>query len=132
MKKNNNKLSWTEIESNEKYYIPERKFIKVYNRTMKYIINKTNLQTAMLYYVIYSHYNKNDNSCFPDLKTLSEESGISVRTVQDMIKKLKENKIIDYESGRYGGRNKDSFPLEKVNYQQSNEIGDDKCPDVKV
>lgn len=112
MKKNNKKSSWEEIKTNPKVYMPEDKFIKVYNKTIRFIINKTNLQTAMLYLILFSHCNNQKNICYPDLETLAIESGVSKRTVQNMLKDLKDNKIIDFKSGVNGKCNNYSFPLE--------------------
>lgn len=112
MEKNENKPTWEELLNDEKVYMPDSKFTKAYNKTMRYIINKTNLQTAMFYYVLYSHYKGTSKSCFPELSTLSKECGVSIKTIQKMIKVLKENKIIDYTSGKQGKCNSYTFPLE--------------------
>ena len=90
MKKSETKLTWEQMQQDGRVYMPEERFCKAYNVTMRYIINKTNLQTAMLYYILYSHYNHVDGSCFPSLETLSIEAGVSVKTVQQMLKALKQ------------------------------------------
>lgn len=107
------KLTWEQMQQDSRVYMPEERFCKAYNVTMRYIINKTNLQTAMLYYILYSHYNHVDGSCFPSLETLSIEAGVSVRTVQQMLKALKNEGIIDYKPGKQGKCNQYVFPLEE-------------------
>ena len=115
MKKNQNKPTWEQLQQNEKVYMPKERFSKAYNTTMRYVICKTNLQTAMFYYVLYSHYNSLDDSCFPDLDTLAFECGVSVKTIQNMIKALKDEKIIEYRQGKQGRCNSYKFPLEPKN-----------------
>ena len=112
MKKNEHKLTWEQLQQDDRVYMPDNRFSKAYNTTMRYIINKTNLQTAMFYYVLYSHYNSLDGSCFPDQETLAIECGVSTKTVQSMIKALRENEIIEYTSGKQGRCNSYKFPLE--------------------
>lgn len=113
MKKNENKLTWEQLQQDERVYMPEGRFSKAYNTTMRYIVNKTNLQTAMLYYIIYSHYNHIDKTCFPSLETLSIEAGVSIKTIQTMLHSLKQAGIIDYKTGKKGKCNQYSFPLEE-------------------
>lgn len=113
MKKSETKLTWEQMQEDSRVYMPEERFCKVYNVTMRYIINKTNLQTAMLYYILYSHYNHVDGSCFPSLEVLSIEAGVSIKTVQQMLKALKQEGIIDYKSGKQGKCNQYIFPLEE-------------------
>lgn len=113
MKKSETKLTWEQMQEDSRVYMLEERFCKAYNVTMRYIINKTNLQTAMLYYILYSHYNHVDGSCFPSLETLSIEAGVSIRTVQQMLKALKNEGIIDYKSGKQGKCNQYIFPLEE-------------------
>lgn len=113
MKKSETKLTWEQMQEDSRVYMPEERFCKAYNVTMRYIINRTNLQTAMLYYILYSHYNHVDGSCFPSLETLSIEAGVSVKTVQQMLKALKQKGIIDYKSGKQGKCNQYIFPLEE-------------------
>ena len=100
--------------------MPEGRFSKAYNTTMRHIICETNLQTAMFYYVLYSHYNSLDDSCFPDLDTLAIECGVSVKTIQTMIKALKVNGFIEYKQGKQGRCNSYKFPMEpKENKKKS-------------
>lgn len=113
MKKNENKLTWEQMQQDSRVYMPEGRFSKAYNTTMRYIISKTNLQTAMLYYILYSHYNHVDGSCFPSLETLAVECGVSIKTIQQMLRTLKNEGIIDYKSGKQGKCNQYIFPLEE-------------------
>ena len=126
MKKNQSKPTWEDLQKNENVYMPEGRFSKAYNKTMRYIINKTNLQTAMFYYVLYSHYNSTNNSCFPDQETLSIECGVSLNTIKSMVKALKEEGIINYKKGKQGRCNSYTFPLEpgfkKTNEQKKIEV----------
>lgn len=112
------KLSWDELQEKDNY-IFENSFMKVYNKTMKYIINKTNLQTAMFYYVLYSHKNIKTGKCHPSIDTLSIESGISKRTVQVMLKNLRDCGIISYEIKNDGQCNQYYFPLENNNLKEN-------------
>lgn len=111
--RNKHKLTWEQMQEDSRVYMPEERFCKAYNVIMRYIINKTNLQTAMLYYILYSHYNHVDGSCFPSLEVLSIEAGVSIKTVQQMLKTLKQEGIIDYKSGKQGKCNQYIFPLEE-------------------
>lgn len=126
MKKNENKLTWEQMQKDDRVYMPEERFSKAYNTTMRYIVSKTNLQTCMLYYMLYSHYNHTDGSCFPSLETLSIESGVSIKSVQQMLKSLKEQGIIDYKTGKQGKCNQYSFPLEENRNKKKNKTSKNK------
>lgn len=114
-----NKISWEQLQQDSRVYMPDNKFVKAYNKTMRYIINKTNLQTAMFYYVLRSHMNHDTGDCFPSLEVLALECGTTTRTIMRMIKDLSENKIISYNKGRHGKCNQYYFLLneESVNKQ---------------
>lgn len=114
MYKNNSKLSWNELQKRKDvFFFKNDSFIKSYNNTMRYIINKTDLQSYGLYCVLLSHYNTNTKSCFPSLDTLSVECGLSVNTIASIIKKLEEAKIIKKTKGKQGKCNQYTFPLEE-------------------
>ena len=129
MKKNEHKLTWEQLQQDDRVYMPEGRFSKAYNTTMRYIINKTNLQTAMFYYVLYSHYNSLDDSCFPDQETLAIECGVSIKTIQTMIKALKDNEIITYVKGKQGRCNSYKFPLEPKKQKKQKEIKKESIED---
>lgn len=113
MKKSETKLTWEQLLEDDRAYKPDAKFVKAYCKNMLYVVNKTNLQTGMLYFILLMHRNHTDGSCFPSLETLSIEAGVSVKTIQAMLKKLKKEGIINVIPGKQGRCNSYSFPLEK-------------------
>ena len=112
MKTNEQKLTWEELQQDERAYMPEGRFSKAYNTIMRQIVCETNLQTGMFYYILYSHYNSQDKSCFPNMETLAIECGVSTKTIQTMVKALKDKGFITYTSGKQGRSNNYKFPLE--------------------
>ncbi len=124
MYKNNTKLSWEELQKRKDvFFFKEETFVKNYNDTMRYVVNKTDLQAGMMYYLLLSHYNVNKKECFPSLETLSAESGASVTTVTLIIKKLEKAEIIKKVKGKQGKCNQYSFPLEEKRLNQKSNRG---------
>ena len=120
MFKNETKLSWKKLQQREDiFFFKPETFVKSYNDTMRFIVNKTNLQAGMLYYILLSHYNVNTRTRFPSLETLSIECGVSINTISSILKKLEKAEIIKIKRGKQGKCNQYSFPLEEKRIKPS-------------
>lgn len=129
MYKNNSKPSWEQLQEREDvFFFKENTFVKSYNDTMRYVVNKTDLQAGMMYYLLLSHYNVNKKECFPSLETLSTESGVSTNTVTAIIKRLEKAEVIKKIKGKQGKCNQYSFPLEEKRLNQNSNRGSYNYP----
>ena len=77
-------------------------WIKVNNQLIRQIIFETNPQTAMLYLIILSHRNTNNDQCFPSISLLAKEMNLADRTIQRMINELCDLDVLIVNSGKQG------------------------------
>lgn len=131
MKVTNKPLSWADYLDNEEVYAPDNKFCKAYANIMRYVIYKTNLQTAMLYYVLYSHRDQYGR-CFPSIKTLAIECSVSEKTISKMLKELKEAGAIKIKPGKQGRCNSYSFPIETYGIPEEEKYKDEQEPEEEI
>ena len=129
MYKKESKLSWEELqERNDVFFFKEGTFVKTFNDTIRYVLNKTDLQAVGLYYILLAHYNVNNKTCFPSLETLSTECGVSVNTIISVLKRLEDAEVIKIKKGKQGKCNQYSFPLEE---QRTNKPKKQNAPPYK-
>lgn len=65
-----------------------------------------------VYAFILSHRNTKTNKCFPSVKTIADELGVSKSTVEKSITKLVESDYLIVNSGKQNINNNYYFPLE--------------------
>ncbi|WP_069999430.1 helix-turn-helix domain-containing protein [Cellulosilyticum sp. I15G10I2] len=116
------KVTW-EVVDKSKFVMTG--FLQFNNPLIREIIYKTNMQVAMMYCVLLSHRNTENNQCYPSLGVLASETNQIKRTVQRQIDELYDNGYIIINSGRHGIANNYYFPKEKfydncIESQQAN------------
>jgi DNA-binding transcriptional regulator GbsR (MarR family) len=84
-------LTIRDLRQKEKFQVDDL-YLSIYAKHM-------GLATTAVYISLCRHSDKTQQ-CFPSLKLIAEEHGISTKTVQRAIKKLREYNIIHYEKTR--------------------------------
>lgn len=111
------KLKEWEEKDKKGYMLPKeesnsKSFCMMDNLIIRQIIHCSDMQTAMVYLIILSHRNAENNKCFPSISLISRECGVSTSTVKRKIKELEEYGFISINSGKQNVSNNYYFPLE--------------------
>lgn len=97
----------------------DMQFIKVHNNVFFDILKNVGKSEALIYITLLSHKNsKNINGCYPSVKTMQQETGISDKTINKAIKNLSDKGYITIRSGTKGTANRYYFPHEKEMYSE--------------
>lgn len=97
----------------------DMQFIKVHNNVFFDILKNVGKSEALIYITLLSHKNsKNINGCYPSVKTMQQETGISETTINKAITNLSERGYITIRSGTKGIANRYYFPYEKEMYSE--------------
>ena len=96
-------------------------FVQANNTIIRKITHTSSAQAALLYIMILSHKNINDNFSFPSIEILAKEMDMSKSSINRMLNELYENEFLEIDSGKMGYSSKYYFPQEKF-YQQNENL----------